>query len=152
MGDNALTVETHRGETVDVLVDGETVLRIRGVENPTLEAIHVGDIVAGQVEKQEDGTLLAKVIAVVPPRNERIRGLGKVAEVQGDTLTIENRRGTFAVRTDEDTVFRVRGIENPTLEDIRVGDIVAGQAEKQGDGTLLAKIIAVVPPRPVDQP
>lgn len=152
VGDNALTVETHRGETVDVLVDGETVLRIRGVENPTLEAIHVGDIVAGQVEKQEDGTLLAKVIAVVPPRNERIRGLGKVAEVQGDTLTIENRRGTFAVRTDEDTVFRVRGIENPTLEDIRVGDIVAGQAEKQGDGTLLAKIIAVVPPRPVDQP
>ena len=153
VGDDALTVETRRGETIQVLVDGETVLRIRGVEDPTLDAIHVGDIVAGQVERQEDSTLLAKIIAVVPPKNEHIRGLGKVTAVGDDALTVETRRGeTIQVLVDGETVLRIRGVEDPTLEDIHIGDIVAGQAEKQGDGTLLAKIIAVVPPRPVDQP
>ena len=100
------------------------------------------------------GTLAALVIlglvggvAFAAEPNRRIRGLGKVTAISGDTITVENRRGTFDILTDEKTVFRARGVEDPTIKDIRVGDLVAGQVERQEDGTLLAKVVIVVPPR-----
>lgn len=77
-----------------------------------------------------------------------MRGLGKVTAIAGQTITVETRRGTFDILTDENTVFRVKGVENPTVDDIQVGDTIAGQVEKQEDDTLLAKVIAVVPPKP----
>jgi exosome complex RNA-binding protein Csl4 len=143
---DTITVENRRG-TFDILTDADTVFRVKDVESPTIDDVNVGDIVAGQVEKQEDDTLLAKVVAVVPPKQQRVRGLGKVTAIDGDTITVENRRGTFDVLTDADTVFRVKDVESPTIDDVNVGDIVAGQVEKQEDGTILAKAIVVVPPQ-----
>ena len=77
----------------------------------------------------------------------RLRGLGKVTAISGDAITVENQRGTFDILTDDETLFRVRGIENPTIEDIHVGDLVAGEVERQEDHTLLAKVVIVVPPK-----
>jgi hypothetical protein len=151
VGDDSLTVETRDGGTRTVYVDDETTFRIKSVEDPGLDDINVGDVVAGQAEKQEDDTLLAKLIIVVPPKGERPRGLGKVTAVEGDTITVERRGGDeMNILTDGETVFRVKGVENPTIADIQVGDVVAGVVEKGENGTLLAKLIAVVPPkRPV---
>jgi hypothetical protein len=130
-------------------VDDETVFRIRGVEEPTLADVEVGDVVAGVVVKQDDDTLLAKVVAVLPPQNERLRGLGKVTAVGDDALTVEGRGGeTRTIAVDDETVFRIRGVEEPTLADLEIGDVVAGVVIKQDDDTLLAKVVAVVPPRP----
>jgi hypothetical protein len=98
------------------------------------------------------GTLAALVIlglvggvAFAAEPSRRIRGLGRVTAVSGDTITVENRRGTFDILTDEETVFRARGIENPSIKDVHVGDLVAGKVERQEDHTLLAKVVIVLP-------
>jgi exosome complex RNA-binding protein Csl4 len=149
VGEDSLTVERHNGESVTIYVDDETLFRIRGIEDPGLEDIQVGDIVAGKVVKQEEGTLLAKLIIVVPPKEERVRGLGKVTAVGEDSLTVERRNGeSVTLYVDDETLFRIRGIENPTIEDVQVGDLLAGTALRQEDGTLLAKLIIVLPFRP----
>ena len=100
------------------------------------------------------GTLVALIalglaggVAFAAEPLQHLRGLGKVTAIDGHTLTVENRQGTFDLLTNGETVFRIKGIEDPTIEDIQVGDIVAGRAIKQEDGALLAKVIAVVPPK-----
>jgi hypothetical protein len=120
---------------------------VPGVEEPTLADVEIDDVVAGIVVKQEDGALLAKLVAVVPPKGERLRGLGKVTAVGDDALTVVTRDGqerTIAV--DGETRFRVPGVEEPTLADVEVDDVVAGIVVNQADDTLLAKAIAVLPP------
>ena len=87
--------------------------------------------------------------ALAEEPSTRMRGLGKVAEVDLDasTLTVHARRGMVTVRTDAATAFRIPGMEEPTLEDVQVGDLVAGVVERQEDSTLLALRIAVIPPK-----
>ena len=69
------------------------------------------------------------------------------------TLTVQARQhGEVMIQTDEETVFRVKDVEDASLKDVQVDDVVAGVVVKQEDGTLLAKLIAVVPPRTTDAP
>jgi hypothetical protein len=37
-----------------------------------------------------------------------LRSLGRVTEVRGHTFTVVNRRGTFGILTDRDTIFGMR--------------------------------------------
>lgn len=143
---SSLTVETRRG-SVTIQTDESTTFRIPGSDSPTLADVQVGDLVAGVLKPQADGTLLALHIAVLRHNPNRVRGWGRVQAIQGRTLVIENRQGTFEVRTDQDTVFRVRGTEAPSIRDVKVGDLVAGVAVRQPDGPLLARLAVVIPPR-----
>ncbi|MBN1580947.1 MAG: hypothetical protein JXA89_09620 [Anaerolineae bacterium] len=148
VGADSLTVEIRNGEAHTILIDADTKFRIKDVEDATLADIQVGDVVAGAVVKQEDGTLLAKLVVVVPPKGERVRGLGKVTAVGQNSLTVETRNGkTHTILVDAGTKFRIKDVEEPTLADVQVGDVVAGVVVKQDDDTLLAKLVAVMPPR-----
>ena len=40
------------------------------------------------------------------------------AELEAGTLTVQNRKGTFEVLTDDDTSFLIRDVENPSLADV----------------------------------
>ena len=120
---------------------------VPGVEDPGIEDIEEGDLVAGKGIRQEDGTFLARAIAVVPPR-WIARSLGRVTEIHGNKLVVQTWRGTFDVHTDKDTVFRVPGVEEPTIKDVNEGDIIAGRVVKQEGNKLLAKTIVVVRPAP----
>ena len=91
------------------------------------------------------GSFGTVALADTPPNG--LRGLGKVAAIEGDALTVENRRGTFEVLTNDDTVFRVRGVEDPSIDDLHVGDVVAGIVARQDDGSLLARALVVLPGR-----
>ncbi len=143
-----LVVENQLG-TFDIRTDGDTAFRVRGVENAAITDIHIDDVVAGKVVRQADDSLLAKSIVVLMLKPRPGRGLGKVTAIGDDELTVETRKGDeVRVLVDAETVFRVKGIEEPTLADIKVGDMVAGRVVKQDDGTLLAKVVAVVPPKP----
>ena len=138
-----ITVRTLRG-TREIQTDGKTQFRVPGVENPSIADIEVGDTVAGVVVRDDEGNLLARLIAVVP---RRLRGLGRVTAVHGKTITVVNLRGTFEVRTDADTRFRVPGVEDPSVKDITVGDVVAGVVVRDEKEDLLAKLVVVLPRR-----
>ena len=81
---------------------------IKDVRNPTIDDIWVGDVIAGQVATQENGTLLAETLVVDPTDLARYGVQGEVRAVEGQTLTITGERGDLQVRVDQGTSIRIR--------------------------------------------
>ena len=84
-------------------------------ENPSINDIRVGDIVAGRVVSQSDGTLLATTLVVVPSQAIEENVLGKAIGIEDGTITVEDQRGTFQVLTDDETLFLVERRQVRTL-------------------------------------
>jgi len=140
---SGFTLSTRQGE-VAVSVDADTRYHVHGVEQPTLADIQVGDVVLTLGRREGTGSLLARLVIVVPPMP--IGGLrGEVTVIEGQTLTIATSGGDKVLLTDEDTQFRVPDVEEPTLADIHVGDGVFALVEAGEGGTLLTRMVAVVP-------
>jgi RNase P/RNase MRP subunit p29 len=139
-----LTVETRHGPTT-AGVNDETVYRIRGVEDPGLDDLEVGMKVIIKGTLQPDGTLLVKGVGAAEsgPREGRLRG--KVIAKEGDTLTIQVGRREVVVQTDEATEFQVPGVENPTIADVEVGNMVAGEGTRDEEGVTTASLVIVLP-------
>jgi len=140
-----LTVETPRGERM-VITGEETRFIIPRVEEPTIEDVQVGDPLLALGRPDEQGNLVARVVAVVTPGQVRRHTLrGVITALEGDTIGLLTGRGDVRVLTDDETVFRIPGVEDPGLDDLRVGDrvgVLIARAEG-GDGGLLAKVALV---------
>jgi len=133
--DAQLSVETSDGPWT-VLVDDETVIRLPGVEDPTLEDV-VGKAILVKGRVTAVGTMQAQLITPPAPlvrlrdalrdmlRLLRRRGIrGQVEAINGETMTLSTSLGQITVRVSEDTRFRGPGAEPLTLEDIEVGDTI----------------------------
>lgn len=142
---DTLTVETRGGQSTTVHVDAETEYHIRGVEDPGLDDLEVGMRVIARGTLNADGSLQAQVVGAekAGPRQARLRG--EVIAIEGDILTIRAERRRIVVQTDEETEFRVPGVENPTIADLEVGDKVAGEGVIGEDGTVYATLVIVLP-------
>jgi endonuclease YncB( thermonuclease family) len=143
---DTLTIETKGGLLATVHVDDETKYRIRGVEEPGLDDLEVGMRVIARGTLNPDGSLQAQVVgaAKAGPRQARLRG--EVVAIEGDTLTVRTQRGReIVVQTDDATEFRVPGVENPTIADLKVGDKVAGEGVMEEGGTARATLVVVLP-------
>ena len=140
---NGFTLNTRQGE-ITVSVAADTRYRIPGLEQPTLDDIQVGDEVLVLGRMDEAGTLLARMVTVIPP--VPVGGFkGEVTAIEGQTLTVATPVGDKQLRTDEHTRFRVPDVEQATLADIQVGNKVFVVAEASEGEMLLAKLVAVVP-------
>jgi hypothetical protein len=64
-----------------------------------------------------------------------------VTSIEGTTLTVETRRGEQTVLADENTRFRIPGVENPSLKDIKVSDRVIALGRRNEDGDFIAKVV-----------
>jgi hypothetical protein len=150
IGGDTLIVETGHGPAT-VRVNGETQYRIRGVEEPGPDDLEVGMRVVVRSILEPDGSLLAKSIAAAEagPRQGRLRG--EVTSVEGDTFTIRTNRREIVVHTNEATEFRVPGVENPTIVDLKVGDRAAGEgvieeaSTGSGEPVITATLVVVLP-------
>jgi hypothetical protein len=151
IGDDTLIVETGHGPAT-VRVNGETRYSIRGVEEPGLDDLEVGTKVVVRGALEPDGSLLARLgigAAQPGPRQGRLRG--DVMAIEESTLTIRADRREIVVHTNEATEFRVPGVENPTIVDLKVGDRVAGEGvieeASTGSGKLVitATLVVVLP-------
>lgn len=142
---DTLTIETRSGQLTTVHVDGETKYHIRGVEDPGLDDLEVGMRVIARGTLNPDGSLQAQVIGAekAGPRQARLRG--EVIAIEGNTLTIRTEKRRIEVQTDEETEFRVPGVESPTIADLEVGDKVAGEGVVEEDGTARATLVIVLP-------
>ncbi|TET50524.1 MAG: hypothetical protein E3J64_08120 [Anaerolineales bacterium] len=140
----SLTIRTERS-LVTIYVDGETRYRIRGVENATFADLEVGMKVLARAVLRDDGSLLAKTVAAAA-RPRRIELRGQVTAIDGRTFTLRTGEGRdVEVLTDDETVFRVPGVENPTIADLEVGDLIAGRAVVEEEGVVRATHVVVVP-------
>jgi RNase P/RNase MRP subunit p29 len=140
-----LVIATPQGEQ-SVLTNEKTVFLVPGVEAATLADVTLGDYVVVRARPAEDGTLLATAVMVVPAGQQGdvvLRGL--VTAVEGTTLTVRTRRQRdIAVLTDEQTLFHVPGLEDPTVADVQVGRIVLALGRLEGDESFRAAGVFVV--------
>lgn len=143
VGTDSFTLVTEE-ETVTVLVDDQTHFRFPGVEEPGLGDVVVGEklLVIGQ--PTDEGAVLATLVIRSRPRVGEITG--EVTTVGVASFTVERRGGaavTFTV--DEETVFLVPEIAEPTLADVQEGDTVRVRVQLE-DETPVALRVVVVPP------
>lgn len=144
INDPTIEVLTRQGAAV-VITDAETRFHIPGVENPSLADIAIDDIILAGGVKEEDG-LHAVVVAVTPERPQRTIRRGTVSANDGSSLTLETPNGEVIVLTDENTRFRVAGVEDATIDDVQVGfQAVAGGLLNPSDGTLQARLVGARP-------
>lgn len=136
---NNVKIDNPSGEIV-IHTDENTRFRVPGVENPTLADLAVGDHIHGWAVKQGQGSFWGRLLAVVD--EHRLRG--QVSAIAGTALTVKTPEGTLTFQTDDHTRYRVPGVENPTLANVQVGDLVGILAFGQPDGTLLARGIGVL--------
>ncbi|MFB0533363.1 MAG: DUF5666 domain-containing protein [Anaerolineae bacterium] len=140
-------VITTRESEKEVVTTSETYFHIPNVEGPGLDDIKVGCIITALGQKDDDGTFTAQIVAVTPARPLRRmivrRNMvgGEVTAIEGKTLTVKTRRGEKTILTDENTRFRISGVENPSLKDIEVGDKVIALGRRNEDGDFVAKVM-----------
>jgi hypothetical protein len=138
----SLTLVTPIGP-VALVTDTNTRFRIPDVEEPSLDALNVGDTL-GAIGwwEQEGGAFHAFVVA----RLETGRAFplaGELTGISDDTLTVETSRGLATVRVDDETVYRVPDVEDPGLDDLGVGMRIVARGTLNPDGSLLAQAVAV---------
>ena len=134
-------------ERGDVQIQTTDRTRYRAKDNPnfSLADLKVGDRVTVQ-GRWQDGKLQANVVGLIPAEL-RDKVMGQVQSISGSTIAITKPDGSaLSVVTTADTKFHAKGIENPSLADIKVGDIVVAVGQLDGD-TLTAAQVGFQTPR-----
>jgi hypothetical protein len=137
-GQNTFTITKLNGESVTLSVDGKT--RWLGALSE-LKDLEKGMKVGVVAQEQDDGSLLAKIVAARNEDNQRKRAIGKVSAVGTNELAVETRRGNFSFIIDEDTRFISRDGSVDGLNDLETGMNVLVVFVVQSDGSLLARRI-----------
>ncbi|HEY76635.1 MAG TPA: hypothetical protein G4O00_10735 [Thermoflexia bacterium] len=140
-----LVLQTKGGRQARLITDEGTAFHVPGVEGAALADVNVGDRVTAEVMLKE-GVLYATQVVVWPEQPARLGG--EVAAIDGATIVLETPHGTVQVLTDGSTIFRVPGVEDPSLVDVQVGDRVGCGGEWKDEGTFHASVVVVRRGRP----
>lgn len=148
---DVLTIKTPGGDR-QVATDAETQV-IRGKEIIGLPDLVVGDPLLAMGRKQDDGPMVA--ITVFAPTDEflkkhTLRGNVLSVDLDAGALTVEavgHKEGIWTIQTTEQTRYRIRGVEQPTLADVEEGDevVIVGRPDEADSRRGTARLIAVVP-------
>lgn len=157
-GDQVL-IETADGDWT-VLVDEDTQIRLPGVEEATVEDIEVDKLLMVKGQVTGVGTMQAALISPPPGQRRlaerflrtlqqarRLQGTlkGQVIEVGEEQFTVQAGENEVVVPVDDETVYRVPDVEEPTLDDIAPEQfVVVGLPREEGAA---AKAVAVVTER-----
>ena len=135
-----LLLRVQGGRELLIHTDETTTFHVLGTEEATLADVHEGDRVVVGVETREDGTY-ARTVAVFPEDAARVGG--QVVEIEGTALLIETQHGTVQVLTEGGTLFRIPGVEEAALSDLKVGDTVVCGGRWEGEATFRALAVVV---------
>jgi len=145
------------GETWVVSVGEDTVIRLPGIPEATMEDIQVDKRVMVRGEVTAPGAMTAQTITArgkpakggpktLPVLRQALwlRGTqrGEVTDVGKNQFTMQVGEEETVIHVDEGTVYRIAGIEEPTFADIEVGQLVIVRVPK--DEGAAAKGVAVV--------
>jgi hypothetical protein len=134
-------------ERGDVQVQTTDRTRYRAKDDPdfSLADLKVGDRVAVQ-GRWQDGKLQANVVGLIPPEL-RDKATGLVQSITGSTMAITKPDGSsLSVATNAGSKFHAKRIENPSLADIKVGDVIIATGVLEDD-TLTASHVGFQTPR-----
>jgi hypothetical protein len=130
---DSLTLAARDGTKTTVKLTSSTTYRL-GKDTADKSAVKVGMQAVATGTKAADGTLTATSVAVQPSRV-----VGTVSATTGTTITLTARDGTkTTVKVTSATTYRVAGVKDATLGDVKVDMWVVAQGVRNGDGSLTA--------------
>ncbi len=74
---------------------------------------------------------------------------GRVEAILDSAFVLRTPERELTVSVDNETVYRVPGVEDAGLADLQVGDTVLSLGRRDGEGGFLARMVAVLPPMPL---
>jgi hypothetical protein len=118
---------------------------------PSLRNLHVGERIIALGQPTELGQWVAGLVFVAganPLSRNGIRGEVTAINPEDGTMSLSTvRRGEIAVLTEDQTRYRIPGVEQPGIGDIQVGDtvVVVGRLEPGSASRFQARGIALLP-------
>lgn len=88
--------------------------------------------------------LAATVQAAEPEARGRLMR-GEVTAIANEALTVQTPNDEVTLGVDEATIFQIPGVENPTLDDLNVGDFTVILAARDESGEHVARHVLVIP-------
>ncbi|MFZ5918106.1 MAG: DUF5666 domain-containing protein [Chloroflexota bacterium] len=147
VGQDSLTLDTLYHGEVTLLITEQTRFRILGDPDPGLEDMAVGDQAGAIARQDEHGNLVASVVARLPKKLRDHSVRGQVTAIEGTTLLLETADGPVTVETDAATRYRIPGDDDPSLDDLTIGDTLIAAGHWLEDGIMQALVIGKVRPR-----
>mgnify|MGYP000704678537 CR=1 FL=1 len=138
---DSITILNRDEESVVVNVDDNTTVRLVATQSEgSLSDITVGDHVSVRGRRgDEEDTVNARSITV-QPAGDKVRG--RVASVDGSSISLENRDGSVSVSTDGGTVFFLNG-EATSIADVTEGRSVSAYGVTEADDSLSASLVLI---------
>ncbi len=143
-----LVVKTGLGERA-ITVTPRTHLWSADGELESLRQVQPGEQVLALGQPTEFGQWLAGLVVLPnskPLARHGLSGRVTVKDATGHFFVVQTHRGDeITVQTDEKTRYRVPGVEDPSFDDIQVGDtlVALGRFEDGPDAAFLARGIGV---------
>lgn len=164
----AFWLEVAPDDVKEIGVTTETRFQIPGVRDPDLGDVRIGDratvtallVFDETAASFEDARLIAKLVVVHRPRPVTLYGVIEGVRLEEpQALWLNLPSGVVKeIACDEETRYRIPGVEDPTLENVRIGDraiVVAipvltyeESATNIADVPLLARLVVIHRPAP----
>ncbi len=150
--ETSLLVNGRDQQEITITVSSDTIVAMIGQEltwdgNPAgSDSLYEGAIVAAFGTIGSDGLSL-DAHTLVTQRPQRPQGVaGTIDSIADNRFTITTLRDkTVTVLVNDETRYRMRNVENPTLADFAVGDEVVIIGQPGEEDTFNARIVAAVP-------
>ena len=143
-GQSTFTIITKDGESVTISVDDRT--RWGGTLT-SLDDLEKGMLVGVGAVEQEDGSLLAKLVANGNPDDQRgKRTVGQITSIGASSFTIQPVRGDeVTVQVTEETIYRNSDGSDASFGALIVDRWVAGVGAPDDDGSPTARLVILLP-------
>jgi RNase P/RNase MRP subunit p29 len=151
-----IVVNTQRGERAITVLPRTRLWSAKG-RLDSLRDLRPGEQIVALGQPTEYGQWIAGALLTLglePLERPGLRGEVINVDAEGGTLIVETDRQEITVVTDENTRYRIAGLEDPSLDDIQIGDqiIATGRFEEGSQTTFQARAIGVVPSTTQVQP
>jgi len=154
VSDSGFSLNTLNGRTANVTVTETTRYRIPGIQNPSLADIKAGMVVQARGTWSSDNTTFAaqNVVAATREiiRQHLVRGVVTAVDPAAGTLALKTPQAVeWTIHTTDQTRYRIPGVQEPTLADVKMGDQVLvfgrpGATPREGtarEGTALLVVV-----------
>ena len=148
-----LIIQTRSDAVKTILTDTETKfveIGKGGKKEIKFADLKVGDRIAAVGIAKDENTGTARfVVRLIKPDKNRHAVFGEVSETGNNQLTISHLihkdKPTTTVKVTSDTKIKIKGKEEATFTDIKVGDRVATSGTVDEKGVITAKRLFVIP-------
>lgn len=135
----SLTAKRADGSTVTILTTSSTIY-LQGCKTISRSAITANQQIYVLGSHTSNGQITAKVIGIVLPMAH-----GKVTNVSGNTITVQNAKGTQTIHVSASTTIE-QGGQQVNLSAVKTGEQVIAEGTLNSDGSLNAQMVQVVLP------